>query len=298
MDIIKLLNEYSKVGLQNYFSDLDYELVKKVEQFKERTKEKITLTIIYDNEADEACKSYIRNKTKIASAIGINTSVVDVSDMNPDTVWSTHIRPYIRGDLFGGVVIQLPAEKHNKDIADMLPQDIDADCLGKEAYSAFMLGDYNIMPCTAGGIIRHMKHLQNKGFINWFGKTAWIQGRSHLVGDPIALSLRDKFGMGIIQTHSNALDLNMIESALASLADVVILTAPKHSYYDTVNKIGKCTPTYDVPIFREEGTIRGAIMESAKHKSCITPVPGGVGPMTVRELMFNTIALAEEQIPF
>lgn len=298
MEVINLLNEYSKVGLQNYFYDFDYALAKKVEQFKERTKEEITLTIIFDEKADEACKSYIRNKQKIAKAVGINTSVVDISGMDPDTVWSKLINPYTAGNLFGGVIVQLPASKRSKTIADMLPKEIDADCLGKEAYSAFMWGNYDIMPCTAGGIIRHMKHLQNQGFIHWFGKTAWIQGRSHLVGDPIARVLRDKFGMGIIQTHSNALGLNMIESALACLADVVILTAPKHCYYDTVNRIGKCTPTYDVPIFREEGTIRGAITESAKHKSYITPVPGGVGPMTVRELMFNTIALAEEQIPF
>lgn len=288
-----LQESMTKEALGKYFQYLEFKLRKEVMDLGRQ----ITLTIVTSKD-DEASKSYIRNKTRIAESVGIDVDILNIKGLIPmeeqEEIQKQEWR-YMSGSLYGGMIIQLPASPYATQCTKWLSPQVDADCLGEKAYSEFIQNPKTALaPCTASAIIRHMQYIMpNEN--TYDHKTAFILGRSKLVGEPLMILLRDKLNMTVIQAHSKSFPGD-IERFMRQ-ADVVCLASNKpHSIYEWyIHNDALC---YDITIGRENGKLCGAMREQDKEGKIITPTPGGVGPMTCYELMFNTIELAKRQLPF
>lgn len=287
-----LQKSISREALEEYFTYLKFKLRQEVLAFGKP----ITLTIVVSTD-DEASKSYIRNKTRIAESVGIDVNILSIKGLIPmeeEEEIKKQEWKYISGELRGGMIIQLPASTHATQCAKWLRCQVDADCLGEEAYSNFIQNPRTALaPCTANAIIRHMQYiLPESAYVH---KTAFILGRSKLVGEPLMILLRDKMNMTVIQAHSKSFPGDI--ERFMQQADVVCLASNKpHSIYEW--NIHNDTLCYDITIGRENNKLCGAMRETDKEGKIITPTPGGVGPMTCYELMFNTVELAKRQLPF
>ena len=236
---------------------------------------------------DEASKIYVKNKVKRAEDIGFNSILKELPEKTSKEELLKTIKELNDNPNINGILLQLPLPKHlnEKDFLDEISPLKDAD--GFNSYNAGKLFKGEIpyaIPCTPKGIIRLIKE-EN---IKLEGKLALVIGRSNIVGKPMA-SLLLKENATVIQAHSKTKNLK----ELMKQADIII-SATGHP--DTVDgkNIKENAILIDVGIIKDEnGKLRGDInFESCLGKaSYITPVPKGVGPMTIAMLMENTYEL-------
>ena len=236
----------------------------------------LTILQVGDNPASNV---YIRNKQKACEEVGINSNVVrydDVFDLQMD------IKTYNKHP----VMVQLPLteECNEQAVLNMVDRHLDADCLTADNLGKLLVGNYTIAPCTAQGII----DLLNYYNIPIAGKNAVVVGRSNIVGKPIALLLLERNATVTI-CHSKT--ENLIEHT--KNADILIVAIGKPKFI-TADMVKENAVVVDVGINRDEnGKLCGDVdFESVEPKAgWISPVPNGVGAMTVVELLKNTIIL-------
>lgn len=261
---------------------------------KQRLKEEIDAVVANGGRApflviisigdDPASKVYVRNKIKAAEEVGIVVSHLTFS-ADEDAFW---VRNSIEGCAgnpdIDGIMIQLPLPDgwNERELIDMIPPSKDVDGLTTTNIGRLRSGQECLRPCTAQGIIDLCKYYN----IELEGKDVTIVGRSNIVGKPLA-DLMMAEGATVMQCHSKTRYL----ADYTLYADIVISAIGKPKYFDA-KYFGSNQTVIDVGINRDEdGKLCGDtdFEDVRTGVDNITPVPGGVGPMTVAELMKNVV---------
>jgi methylenetetrahydrofolate dehydrogenase (NADP+)/methenyltetrahydrofolate cyclohydrolase len=238
---------------------------------------------------DPASKVYVANKKKACEALGIISEEYALPENTTEEELLALIDELNNKKSINGILCQLPLPKHLNEkliINSILPEK-DVDAFHPHNVGRIMIGDYDFVPCTPAGI---MEMLAFEG-IEAEGKTCVVIGRSNIVGKPMGMLLLHKNGTVTI-CHSRTQNLKEICKG----ADILVAAVGKPGFV-TADMVKEGAVVIDVGIHRTENGLCGDVdFEGVKDKcSAITPVPGGVGPMTIAMLMQNTLTAAKKQ---
>lgn len=261
-------------------------LIDNLKKEVEKLDTKPTLAVIIVG-SNPASKIYVKNKTKKAQEVGFNSILKELDENITKEELLTVIEKLNNDDSVNGILLQLPLPNHldEKDFLDKISPLKDVD--GFNTYNAGKLTKGEIpyaIPCTPKGIITLLE-LNN---IEIEGKIAVVIGRSNIVGKPIANLLLQK-NATVIQAHSKTKNLKEI----TLMADILV-SATGQAEFIKGDMIKENAVVIDVGIVKNDnGKLKGDILfnEAINKASFITPVPGGVGPMTIATLMENTLKL-------
>ena len=251
--------------------------------------EKPTLAVILVGE-NPASQIYVRNKKKTAENLGINSIVINYPSDISENILLDKIKELNNNNSITAILVQLPLPKHidkfkiidaiapEKDVDGLTPYNIGKLFGGEEPY---------VYPCTPKGILL----LLDEYNIELEGKHVVVIGRSNLVGKPVAQMLL-KRNATVTMCHSHTKNL----SDITKTADIVVSAVGKNIIGEKMLK-SDCV-VVDVGIFKDNnGKICGDVdfASASKIAAYISPVPGGVGPMTIASLMLNTVELADSK---
>ncbi len=240
---------------------------------------------------DPASQVYVRNKVNACAQAGFHSEKhVFPADVAPQVVLDK-IADLNADEKIHGILVQLPLPKHfdSDAVLDAIAAEKDVDGFRAENVGALMQGQPCFIPCTPYGA---MKFFEDAG-INLKGKEAVVVGRSNIVGKPMAMLLMHA-GATVTVCHSQTRDLK----AHCQRADILVAAIGKPKMI-TGDMIKPGAVVIDVGINRlPDGKLCGDVdFEAAKEvASFITPVPGGVGPMTITMLLANTLESAERKL--
>ncbi|AXQ78227.1 bifunctional methylenetetrahydrofolate dehydrogenase/methenyltetrahydrofolate cyclohydrolase [Streptococcus chenjunshii] len=261
-------------------------LTEKVKQMKEKygLVPGLVVILVGDNPASQI---YVRNKEQAALKAGFRSETVRLSESVSEEELIELIGQYNTDPAFHGILVQLPLPQHINDKKIILAIDPNKDVDGFHPMNTGHLwsGRPGMVPCTPAGI---MELLHEYG-VNLEGKHAVIVGRSNIVGKPMAQLLLDK-NATVTLTHSRTRQLPDITRQ----ADILIV-AIGSGHFVTKEFIKEGAVVIDVGMNRSEtGKLIGDVKfeEAAEAASLITPVPGGVGPMTITMLLEQTYQAA------
>lgn len=244
------------------------------------------LAVILVGENPASCV-YVRNKHKACLEVGINSYEIKYPEEVTEAELIEKIDELNSDDTVNGILVQLPLPKHiseDKIINRISPQK-DVDAFHPFNVGKIMLGDYEFLPCTPAGIMKLLEHYQ----IELSGKECVVLGRSNIVGKPMAHLLLQKNGT-VTVCHSKTNNL----AEVTKRADVLVVAIGRANYV-TADMVKPGAVVVDVGINRlGDGKLCGDVdFETvAQVASFITPVPGGVGPMTITMLLKNTVKAA------
>lgn len=254
----------------------------------DKMQQKPTLAVILVGE-NSASQIYVRNKKKTAEKLGINSLSIEYpSDISEEELLNK-IKELNSDEKVTAILVQLPLPAHinkNRIIDAILPQK-DVDGLTPYNLGKLFSGEEPyVYPCTPKGILL----LLDEYNIKLEGKNIVVVGRSNLVGKPVAQMLL-KRNATVTMCHSHTKNL----SEITKTADIIVSAVGKKVIGEKMLK-SDCV-VIDVGIFRDEnGKISGDVdfENVSKTAAYISPVPGGVGPMTIASLMLNTVELARK----
>ncbi len=261
------------------------------EEVKELKKSGITpgLAVIIVGE-NPASQIYVRNKQRACEEVGFESFKYELPESTTQNELLELIKKLNNDDRVNGILCQLPLPKHidESTVINNISPKKDVDAFHPENVGRIMIGDYSFLPCTPAGV---MELIASTG-TDITGKECVVVGRSNIVGKPMAMLLLHKSGT-VTVCHSKTQDLK----AECMRADILV-AAVGVAKLITGDMVKEGAVLIDVGMNRDEnGKLCGDIdFESCKDKaSYITPVPGGVGPMTIAMLMKNTLTAAKEQ---
>lgn len=238
---------------------------------------------------DPASKIYVANKKKACEALGIISEEYALPESTTEKELLGLIDTLNAKKSINGILCQLPLPRHldEKRIINAISPEKDVDAFHPVNVGRIMIGDYDFVPCTPAGIMEMLAY-EN---IETEGKRCVVIGRSNIVGKPMAMLLLHKNGTVTI-CHSKT--RNLKEICLG--ADILVAAVGKAKFV-TADMVKEGAVVIDVGMNRENGKLCGDVdFEAVKDKaSAITPVPGGVGPMTIAMLMQNTLTAAKRQ---
>lgn len=245
------------------------------------------LTVILVGE-DPASQSYVNGKEKAATEIGMASEVIRMDEETTEEQLLNKIDTLNKSNHVHGILVQLPLPDHinEQHVIEAIDPDKDVDGFHPVNVGKMMLGQDTFLPCTPHGIL---KLLEAKN-ISLEGKHAVIIGRSNIVGKPMGQLLLNEHAT-VTYCHSRTRDLKSITKQ----ADILIVAVGR-AYFVDASHIKNGATVIDVGVNRiEDGSLTGDVdFESAKEvASYITPVPRGVGPMTITMLLENTIKAAK-----
>ena len=239
---------------------------------------------------DPASQVYVHNKEVACEACGFHSVKYALPAETTQEELNALIDELNEDNSINGILCQLPLPKHldDKEVINRINPIKDVDAFHPVNVGAIMIGDYNYLPCTPAGV---MELIHSTG-VDVSGKKAVVIGRSNIVGKPMAMLL----------LHENA-TVEITHSKTQSLADVtkqadILVAAIGKAKFVTADMVKQGAVVIDVGMNRDEnGKLCGDVdFEGVKDKcSFITPVPGGVGPMTIAMLMKNTLTAAKIQ---
>lgn len=239
---------------------------------------------------DPASQVYVRNKEKACEECGFHSVKYALDANTTQQELNALIDELNNDDSINGILCQLPLPSHldDKEVINRIDPIKDVDAFHPVNVGAIMIGDYNFLPCTPAGV---MELIHSTG-VELEGKKAVVMGRSNIVGKPMAMLLLHENATVEI-THSKTKNL----SEITSEADILVAAVGKAKFVKA-DMIKQGAVVIDVGMDRDEnGKLCGDVdFEDVKEKcSYITPVPGGVGPMTIAMLMKNTLTAAKIQ---
>lgn len=244
----------------------------------------LTVVVVGD---DPASAIYVRNKERASNKLGMNGTVLRLPGETTQEELLNVVRKLNADDSIHGILVQLPLPAHIDEHAILREIDPDKDVDGFHAMNAGRLlnGEKGFVACTPKGV---MRLLETTG-VDLNGKNAVVVGRSNIVGKPMALLLLQK-NCTVTIAHSRTRNLADVTRA----ADILVVAVGRAGMI-TGDMIKPGAVVMDVGINRVDGKVVGDVdFESAKEvASYITPVPGGVGAMTIAMLMENTVEAAE-----
>ncbi len=240
---------------------------------------------------DPASQVYVRNKETAAANAGIAGQVHRLPASASQAEVLAVVERLNQDDTIDGILVQLPLPKHLDELAvvDAIDPAKDVDGLTPVSAGLLVAGRDGLRPCTPAGCMRMLDHVG----CDPKGKRAVVIGRSILVGKPIALMLLERHAT-VTVAHSRTQDLPSVVRS----ADIVVAAVGKTEMIKG-EWIRDGAVVIDVGINRQpDGKLKGDVeFEAAKARaSHITPVPGGVGPMTIAYLLSNTVDAAERRV--
>lgn len=251
------------------------------EHLKEGKRPPCLVTILVGD--DPASKVYVANKEKACNSVGIINDTIKLPEYTSENDLLRVIDFYNNDITVDGILVQLPLPAHiNSDVViKAINPDKDVDCFHPVNVANLWLGKDGIKPCTPQGII----DLLDYGNIDLRGKHVVVLGRSNIVGLPVAKMCLDR-NATVTVCHSKTKDLKEITRT----ADVLIVAIGKPKFINN-SHLKPGAVVIDVGINRVDGKLCGDVdYDSIQLKaSYATPVPGGVGPMTIACLLKNTL---------
>lgn len=239
---------------------------------------------------DPASSIYVRNKKGACAYVGIESLSYELPEETTEEELVKLVKELNENDNVHGILVQLPLPKHiNADtIIRTISPDKDVDGFHPESVGRLCIGEPGFVSCTPAGIIQLLKRSR----IEIEGKECVVVGRSNIVGKPMSILLLRENGTVTI-THSRTKDLKEVTGR----ADILVVAIGKPKFI-TADYVKEGAVVIDVGMHRnEENKLCGDVdFDDIKDKvSAITPVPGGVGPMTIAMLMYNCVEAAKGQ---
>ena len=263
------------------------ELAEKTENFKAKNGFAPCLAVIIVGE-DPASKVYVRNKHKACDEIGFTSLGYELPAETTEEELIALVEKLNKDDSVHGILVQLPLPKHLDEEKVLLTIDPrkDVDAFHPYNVGKIMIGNYDFLPCTPAGVMELLK----RSNITIEGKECVVVGRSNIVGKPQAMLLLQANGT-VTVCHSRTKDLREV----CRRADILIAAIGKPEFFDA-SYVKEGAVVIDVGMNRRpsDGKLCGDVdyASVAPLASYITPVPGGVGPMTIAMLMQNTFTAA------
>lgn len=264
------------------------ELKKKVAKHKTDTGREVTLAVILAGE-NPASKVYVRNKIKACEYVGVKSLVFYLpEDCGEERIIET-VKSVSADENIDGVLVQLPLPVNvdQSKVLSYIPAEKDVDGFKPENLGNLAMNEPTVTACTPAGIMRLLSEYN----IPLKGKNAVVAGRSNIVGKPIAMLLLNA-NCTVTVCHSKTQDLKKI----CAKADILVAAIGKPRFI-TADMVKEGATVIDVGINRTDNGLVGDVdFNEVKDKAAfITPVPGGVGPMTIAMLLSNVLECAKRR---
>ena len=269
------------------------EIAQQVEEFIQKTGVTPCLAAILVGD-DPASQVYVRNKEKACAAVGMKSQLFRLPADTTEAELLELVARLNSDDSVHGILCQLPLPKQltEKVILDAVSPDKDVDAFHPANVGLILQGRPRFLPCTPFGIQEMLKRYE----IETAGKHVVVLGRSDIVGKPMAAMMVQR-GLGADSTvtvcHSRTKDL----AAVTRLADILIVAIGQPKFV-TADMVKDGAVVVDVGINRtDDGLVGDVDFDAVQAKtSAITPVPGGVGPLTITMLLGNTLKAAQDAV--
>lgn len=240
---------------------------------------------------DPASQTYVANKEKACHELGIYSELIKLSAETSEDELLGHIKKLNSNPAIDGILVQLPLPKHinEQKVIEAISPEKDVDGFHPVSVGKMLLGQPTFLPCTPNGVMELLKYSN----IDVVGKHAVVIGRSHIVGVPMGQLLLQQDAT-VTYCHSKTPDLQ----AMTKQADILVVAVGRAKMI-TSEYIKEGAVIIDVGMNRDEnGKLCGDVdFDDVFNKvSAITPVPGGVGPMTITMLMVNTLLSAKMKL--
>lgn len=263
------------------------EIAERVNIYKQTYGGEVGLAVVLVGN-DLASQVYVRNKIKGCEEAGIKSFAYYLPEESTQEQVEELVEELVQNESVHGILVQLPLPKHlnAEKILKLIPERKDVDGFCEENIGNLCMNRKCLVACTPNGV---MKMLEREG-IDLKGKNAVVIGRSNIVGKPMAMLLLNADAT-VTVCHSKTRNLKEI----CSTADVLVAAIGRAKFV-TADMVKDGAVVIDVGMNRDEnGKLCGDVdFENVKEKCAyITPVPGGVGPMTITMLLYNTITAAE-----
>ena len=237
---------------------------------------------------DPASAVYVRNKEKACLETGIEPQQITLPEETTENELLTLIECLNEDDSVHGILVQLPLPRHisEEKVIDRISPTKDVDAFTHDSVGRIVEGKYSFLPCTPAGIMKLLEYYN----VDIQGKECVIIGRSNIVGKPMALLMLNASGT-VTVCHSKTKNL----SEITKRADILVVAIGRAEFV-TSDMVKEGAVVIDVGINRmPDGKLKGDVDFDgvSKRASLITPVPGGVGPMTIAMLMQNTAFAAK-----
>ena len=237
---------------------------------------------------DPASQVYVGSKERTCIELGMYSEKYELPENTTEEELLALVERLNQDDKIHGILCQLPLPKHlnEKAVIDAIDPKKDVDAFHVQNVGKIMIGDYDFLPCTPAGIMEMLKYSN----IDPAGKHCVVIGRSHIVGKPMAM----------LMLHSTA-TVTICHSKTQNLKEIcreadILVAAVGRAKFVTADMVKKGAVVVDVGMNRDaNGKLCGDVDYAAVEPICsaITPVPGGVGPMTIAMLMQNTLTSAK-----
>ncbi|MBQ7383655.1 MAG: bifunctional methylenetetrahydrofolate dehydrogenase/methenyltetrahydrofolate cyclohydrolase FolD [Clostridia bacterium] len=266
------------------------EIKERTAEFEKKNRFKPGLAVIIVG-SDPASQVYVRNKRRACDEVGFYSEAYELPEETTQEELMALVDKLNADEKIHGILCQLPLPRHldeNEVILRISPAK-DVDAFHPYNVGKIMIGDYDFLPCTPAGV---MALLQRSG-IEISGKECVVVGRSNIVGKPQAMLLLHANGT-VTVCHSRTKNL----AEVCRRADILVAAIGKADFF-TADMVKEGAVVIDVGMNRRaDGKLTGDVdFASVEPKaSYITPVPGGVGPMTITMLMQNTLTAAERSV--
>ena len=275
------LNDGKKIS-----GEIKDELKEKVAQLKEKGVE-VTLAVIQVGN-DPASTVYVGNKKKACAYIGINSLAYELPEETTQEELLNLVRQLNDREDVNGILVQLPLPAHIDEdtVIRTIAPEKDVDGFHPQSVGLLSIGQKGFVSCTPAGIIQLLK----RSGIEIDGKECVVVGRSNIVGKPMAMLLIRENGT-VTVCHSHTRDLKEVTRR----ADILVVAIGKRQFI-TADYVKEGATVIDVGMHRkEDGKLCGDVdFDSVEPVAgAITPVPGGVGPMTIAMLMNNCVSSVE-----
>lgn len=247
----------------------------------------LAVVLVGDNSAS---KTYVMNKQKTCESLGMHSSLLSFPSTLQEDELIEAVHALNKDDAIHGILVQLPLPKHitESNVLSAISPEKDVDGFHPINVGKMFLGQDTFLPCTPYGVMKLIEHTG----VEISGKHAVVVGRSHIVGKPMGQLLLQK-NATVTYAHSKTADLG----AITRQADILVVAVGIVNLI-TADHVKEGAIVIDVGMNRDENNrLCGDVdFESVQPKaSFITPVPGGVGPMTITMLMENTVQSAENK---
>ena len=271
-------------------SETRKKIAEDVRKFKEETGITPGLAVILVGN-DPASAVYVRNKHKGCLDVGMNSYQLEYPEETTEEELLAKIRELNADENVHGILVQLPLPKHiNEDnVINAISPEKDVDAFHPSNVGKILIGKYDFLPCTPAGVMELLAYYN----VEIEGKECVVLGRSNIVGKPMALLLLQKNGT-VTVCHSRTKNL----ADITRHADILVVAIGKADFV-TGDMVKDGAVVVDVGINRKpDGKLTGDVnfAEVSKKASLITPVPGGVGPMTITMLLGNTLTAAKKAL--
>ncbi|KEI35379.1 methylenetetrahydrofolate dehydrogenase (NADP+) [Francisella sp. W12-1067] len=268
--------------------NLKVQLKEQIQEYKNKTNitPKLVAIIVGD---DPASQVYVSSKSKTCAQVGMDSDVIKLPEKTSEEELLQLVKQLNNDKQVHAILVQLPLPKHidSQKVINFIAVEKDVDGFHPTNIGKLQIGDKTcLQPCTPKGIMTMLK----KYNIDLIGANAVVVGASNIVGKPIAQMLLNAKAT-VTVCNSKTKDLR----SHTQTADILVVAIGKARFI-TADMVKSGAVVIDVGINRVDGKLYGDVdFEGVKDKvSAITPVPGGVGPMTITELLFNTFQCAQE----